>query len=322
MMASVSETIPLVDFAGALSNDFAARQAVAQAIGRAGRETGFFYLTGHGVPPALMAGQLEAARIFFAQPEDAKLALRLSNSPIMRGYDPIGRQALDVDAPPDLKESMVFGRDLGPDHPLVQRGVAFEGPNQWPAGLPGFRPQIEAYTAEMMRLGRQLGAMLSLSLDLDEDYLDDGLVEPNCAVRLLHYPPHPDSAAVGQLGAGAHTDWGLITILLQDDRGGLEVRGMDGTWLRADPVSGTFIINMGDMVPRLTNGLYHSNYHRVLNTNGGADRYSVATFFNPPADYVFTCAPTCLSPGEAAPPPCTFGAHIWDMMNRTKAPPA
>ena len=84
-MASVSETIPLVDFAGALSNDLAARQAVAQAIGRAGRETGFFYLTGHGVPPALMAGQLEAARIFFAQPEDTKLALRLSNSPIMRG---------------------------------------------------------------------------------------------------------------------------------------------------------------------------------------------------------------------------------------------
>ena len=121
------------------------------------------------------------------------------------------------------------------------------------------------------------------------------------------------------LAPGAHTDWGLLTILLQDDRGGLEVRNADGSWIRADPVPDSFVINLGDMVPRLTNGLYHSNMHRVLNNVSGADRYSVATFFNPPFDYVFTCAPTCAGLAGPVPPPCTFGEHIQDMMQRTKA---
>ena len=316
-----AENIPMVDFAGAFSTDPAERKAVAWEIHKASRETGFFYLTGHGVSDEVMAGQLRFARLFFEQPLERKLEIRMSNSPHLRGYDPIGRQALDVDFPPDLKESMMLGRDLGPDHPLIRRGIPFEGPNQWPRDLPGFREQMETYIAEMMRLGRRLGAMLALSLALEEDYLDDGLAEPNCAVRLLRYPPHPADAAFNQLGAGAHTDWGLLTILLQDDAGGLEVRNGDGIWLRADPVPGTFVINLGDMVPRLTNGLYRSNLHRVLNNVGGIDRYSIATFFNPPYDYVFDCAPTCRPPGDA-PPPCTFGEHIQDMMRRTQAPPA
>jgi isopenicillin N synthase-like dioxygenase len=314
--------IPIVDFSDAVSGDPAARRAVAREIHKAGRETGFFYLTGHGVAAETMARQLHFARIFFEQPLPKKLEVRMANSANMRGYDPIGQQALDVDSPPDLKESFVLGRDLGPDHPLVRRGIPFEGPNQWPAGLPGFQAQMEVYTAEMIRLGQRLGAMLSLSLDLPEDYLDAGLVEPNCAVRLLRYPPHPADAAFNQLGAGAHTDWGLLTILLQDGSGGLEVRNAEGEWLRADPVPGAFVINLGDMVPRMTNGLYHSNYHRVLNNISGTDRYSVATFFNPPFDYVFTCAPTCLPEGAPQPTPCSFGEHIQDMMRRTQAAPA
>ena len=314
--------IPIVDFTGAFSSDPALRKAVAWEIHKAGRETGFFYLTGHGVPGEIMTRQFTFSRLFFEQSLEKKLGIRIGNSPVMRGYDPLGGQALDVDSPPDLKESLMLGRDLGPDHPLVRRGIPFEGPNQWPSGIPGFREQMEAYTAEMIRLGQRLGAMLSLSLDLPEDYLDAGLAEPNCGVRLLRYPPHPKNAVFNQLGAGAHTDWGLLTILLQDDRGGLEVRNADGVWLRADPVPGTLVINLGDMVPRMTNGLYHSNFHRVLNNIGGTDRYSVATFFNPPFDYVFSCAPTCLKTGEDAPPPWSFGQHIQDMMQRTKAQPS
>jgi isopenicillin N synthase-like dioxygenase len=315
----MTAAIPSIDFTGAFSPDPGMRRAVARQVGDAARATGFFYITGHGVPPELIAGQLAAARLFFALPLDAKLTVRLANSPVMRGYEPVGRQKLDVDAPADLKESMVFGRELGPDHPLVRRGIPFEGPNQWPEGLPGFRPQIEAYTDAMTRLGKRLAAILALSLDLPEDYFDAGLDEPNCAVRLLHYPPHPGDAASGQLGAGAHTDWGLLTILLQDGNGGLEVRAADGAWIAADPVPDSFVINLGDMVPRLTNGRYHSNLHRVRQTARGADRYSVATFFNPPFDYVFASAPTCVLAGESPPPPCTFGEHILDMMRATQA---
>jgi isopenicillin N synthase-like dioxygenase len=311
--------IPVVDFSDAASPNLETRKAVAWEVHKAARDTGFFYLTGHGVPRDLAEGQLAAARRFFDQPTEKKLDVHIGKSTNMRGYDGMSGQALDVGSPPDLKESMVFGRELGPDHPLIKRGIPFEGPNQWPAGIDGFRPQIETYTDAMAMLGRRLASILALSLDLPEGYFNDGLAEPNCAVRLLHYPPHPPNAAFNQLGAGAHTDWGLLTILLQDDRGGLEVQNLDGGWIRADPIPGTFVINLGDMVPRFTNGLYHSNVHRVLNNVSGKDRYSVATFFNPPFDYRFAVAPTCLTPGEQAPAPCSFGEHIQDMMRRTKA---
>jgi len=314
-----AEHIPIVDFTGAFSADPERRRTVAWEVHKAARDTGFFYLTGHGVSFELMARQLDFARLFFELPPENKQEIRLSNSAAMRGYEPMLRQALDVDSPPDLKESFMLGRELGPDHPFIRRGLPFEGPNQWPTGIDGFRPQMEAYVDAMAGLGQKLAEILSLSLDLPEDYLADGVGEPNCAVRLLHYPPHPPNAAFNQLGAGAHTDWGFLTILLQDDRGGLEVRNAEGVWIRADPIPGTFVINLGDMVPRMTGGLYHSNLHRVLNNISGTDRYSVATFFNPPFDYVFARAPTCLQPGEAAPPPLSFGEHIQDMMRRTKA---
>ena len=118
----------------------------------------------------------------------------------------------------------------------------------------------------------------------------------------FHYPPHPADADENQLGAGAHTDWGLITLLLQDDVGGLEVRNAAGQWLRAEPIDGTFIVNLADLVPRMTNGLYHSTMHRVLNNVSGRDRYSVATFFNP--NYACQCdiVPTC-RPEDYAPQP-------------------
>jgi len=314
-----AEHIPMVDFAGAFSADPEARKAVAWEVHKAARDTGFFYLIGHGVPLETMARQLAFSKVFFDQPMEKKLAIRIDKSSNMRGYDPMERQALDADSPPDLKESLMLGRELGPDHPLVARGVPFEGANQWPSGIDGFREQMEAYTDAMAQLGRRLAAMLALSLDLPEDYFADGMAEPNCAVRLLRYPPHPADARFNQLGAGAHTDWGFLTILLQDDCGGLEVRNTDRDWIRADPVPGAFVINLGDMVPRLTNGLYHSNFHRVLNNISGTDRYSVATFFNPPYDYVFACALTCVKEGEPVPPPVSLGQHIEEMVRKTKA---
>jgi isopenicillin N synthase-like dioxygenase len=133
-----AEHIPIVDFSGVFSSGPAIRKAVAREIHRAGRETGFFYLKGHGVPAETMARQLIFSRLFFEQPLEKKLEIRMASSPHISGYDPIGRQALDVDSPPDLKESLVLGRDLGPDHPLVQRGIPFEGANQGPAGIPRF----------------------------------------------------------------------------------------------------------------------------------------------------------------------------------------
>jgi isopenicillin N synthase-like dioxygenase len=316
------ETIPLIDLTDAFSPQAERRKAVAWRIHQAARETGFFYIENHGVPEALMRGQLDWARRYFDLPLERKMALDIADSPIMRGYEPMASQTLDEGSPPDLKEGFMLARDLGEDHPLVRSGAPFEGPNRWPAGLPGFREQIEAYQAAMMGLGRRLVSCLALSLDLDEDYFAEAMEEPSCTVRLLHYPPQPADARFNQIGSGAHTDWGLITILLQDEAGGLEVLNADGDWIRAEPIPGTFVVNLGDMVPRVTNGLYHSNMHRVLNNAGGRDRYSSPTFFNPNYFYSFDCAPTCRDLADVPPPRTTFGEHVQEMFRKTYQPAA
>jgi isopenicillin N synthase-like dioxygenase len=312
-----ADAIPVIDLAGARSTDPAQRQAVAWEIHKAARETGFFYVAGHEVPLALMDGQLAWAKRYFDQPLAKKMELAIAGSEIMRGYEPMAAQTLDEGSPPDLKEGFMMARDLGPEHPFVREKIPFEGANRWPSDLPGFREQCEAYLAAMIDLGRTLAGLLALSLELDEDYFADALKEPSCSVRLLRYPPQPKTALYNQIGAGAHTDWGLITILLQDGAGGLEVRNADGDWIRAEPVPGAFVVNLGDMVPRITNGLYNSTPHRVLNNVSGGDRYSSPTFFNPRYTYGFDCVPTCRDLADAPPPTLTFGEHIREMFRRT-----
>lgn len=308
--------IPIVDFAGAYSKRAADRDSVAAAIHRACRETGFFYVVNHGVSADLIARQFACSRAFFALPLEEKLKIDIGKVANMRGYEGMQAQTLDEGSPPDLKEGLMIGREIGPDHWFVRQNAPFEGANQWPEGLPGFKAQMLDYMDHMIVLGRRLAAMLARSLDLQEDYFADGLEEPSVTVRLLRYPPHPETALYNQLGSGAHTDWGLLTILLQDSCGGLEVKTASGDWIRADPVEGAFVVNLGDMVPRLTGGLYKSNLHRVLNNQSGRDRYSVPTFFNPHYFYEFGRAPTCAA-GDVEDAPVSFGEHVAQMFAKT-----
>jgi isopenicillin N synthase-like dioxygenase len=262
--------------------------------------------------------QLQFARDFFALPIDAKMGIAMAKSNCHRGYDPMNSQVLDADTPADLKEGFQFARELAPDHPRVVAEVPNHGPNQWPDGLPAFHDQMLDYQSRMIELGRHLMRCLALSLELPENFFDAGVADPMCTVRLLHYPPHPADAHANQLGAGAHTDWGAITMLLQDGQGGLEVCNADGVWIQATPIPGTFIINLGDMVRRWTNDLYQSTPHRVMNNVSGRDRYSVASFFNPDHFYRVECLPTCLpSDNVANYASCTVGEHIAEMFRLT-----
>jgi isopenicillin N synthase-like dioxygenase len=318
--AKPADSIPVIDIADSYSPDIAKRRAVAWDIHKACRDTGFFYISGHGVPDDLIADQLEFARRFFDLPQAAKDRVHLRNSDCMRGYEPMMTQTLDAGSPADLKESFMLGDDPKPDHPFVLKKVPRFGPNQWPDDLPGFREQMTTYSNHIVRLGRHLMACLALSLDLPEDFFTAGVETPMYSVRLLHYPPQPETSAFNQLGAGAHTDWGGITLLLQDAVGGLEVQNAQGEWIRATPVPGTFVVNLGDMIQRWTNDLYHSNSHRVLNNVSGRERYSVATFFNPEYFYRVECLPTC-RPTDGPPKyaPCTVGEHIDEMFRLTYA---
>lgn len=313
-----AEFIPIVDLGPSFSNDAAARKAVAWELHKAAVDTGFFYIENHGVSQEMMDGQIALAKSFFDLPLSEKRKIDVSNSNCTRGYEEPGLQTLDDGSPPDLKEGFLIGNDLPADHPYVLASVPNCGANQWPEKPAGFREAYEAYIAEMFRVGRHIHRLIALSLDLPEDYFDEGLIEPLFNGRLLKYAPQPDTAEFNQIGAGAHTDWGMITILLQDSVGGLEVENSVGEWIAAPPIPGTFVVNLGEMVRVLTNGLYRSNMHRVRNNQSGVDRYSVPTFFDPNYFYEVKCVPS-LMPTSGKPDfaATTVGGHIAEMYRKT-----
>jgi isopenicillin N synthase-like dioxygenase len=293
-------TIPLIDLSAAPPAALA--RAIDAALGRAG----FFTIVGHGVPRATIDAAFAASRRFFALPEARKAASHIELSGHKRGWDPVGWQALDPLQPPDLKESFYLG-------------VEAFAPNPWPddAMLPGFRSACEAYTAAMDALARRLMRLFELALDLAPGHFDAYMRQPICTTRLLHYPPLPASLP-GQIGCGAHSDWGALTLLAQDDAGGLQVEQADGTWLDATPVEGSFVVNVGDMMQRWTNDRWRSTVHRVANRVADRERWSIAYFFDLDGDALIEPLASCV--GAANPPryaPITSAAHLEAMYRRT-----
>lgn len=304
--------IPIISLAAPEADVAAALRAACEAHG-------FFYVVDHGVPAPLLAGQFEWAARFFALPEEVKQEISLFRSTGRRGWEGVGAQKLDAEAQPDRKESFYCGVHYGPEHPNVKAGLNGYGANQWPRGLPGFQAQMEAYIAACTQLAERLMRDLARSLDLPPDYFDATMTEPMVTLRLCRYPPHPEGAGKDVFGAGAHTDWGAITILAQDELGGLEVQAADGSWMAATPIPGSFVVNLGDMIPRWTNGRYRSNIHRVINANAsGRDRYSIPFFYSPNYHARIEAVPGTVAPGEAPRfAPCTAGEHLAEMYRKT-----
>jgi isopenicillin N synthase-like dioxygenase len=317
-LPSAAKTIPIIDLGGSFSPNLADRKAVALEIHKACRDIGFFYIENHNVPREAMNEHLALACEFFALPEHNKREVDVKLSRCTRGYEGLAAQTLDEGSPPDLKEGFITGCDLDETHPDVKRGIPGAGPNQWPRQPEYFKRKFNGYVEHMNGLGHHLMTCLALSLELPEDYFADGLEEPLYFSRILHYPPQPATASFNQLGAGAHTDWGTLTMLLQDDVGGLQVRNADGDWIAAPPIPGTFIVNLGEMVPILTNGLYLSTMHRVMNNASGRSRFSAPHFYDPNYFYHVKCVPTCRPEnGQVLSSETTVGEHIAFMNRKT-----
>ncbi len=314
------EEIPVIDFGPFLTGDLAAREAVARQIGAACRNIGFFYLANHGVAPALLARTFAESKRFFDQPLEAKLAIDIEKSPCHRGYFKLGGENLDPAKQTeagDLKEGIKIGRDLGPDNPLVEAGLPLHGANLWPDNLPGWQGAMQSYFDALVVLGRQIMHAFALSLDLDECYFDRDLTDPMTTLGPLHYPPQEGAITEKRIGAGAHTDFGCLTILAQDAKGGLQVRNAAGVWIDAPPIPDTFVINIGDMMARWTNDLFASTLHRVVNVSGD-ERYSLPFFFDPNYQAKVEALPSCVGPDRPAKfPPTTSGQHLLDMINAT-----
>tara|TARA_Y100001934_G_scaffold224813_1_gene269062 strand:- start:2629 stop:3600 length:972 start_codon:yes stop_codon:yes gene_type:complete len=309
--------LPIIDITALRNGDADAREALGREIRAACLDRGFMYVSGHGVDSDLQKQVFSQAAAFFVQPEETKLAIDMTLSPHNRGYERLGGQTLEDGSPPDLKEGLYIGEDIPLGHPRLARSDFNLGPNQWPDGLPGFQETMNAYYAEMLSLGETLMAGIALSLDLPENYFADFSHEPLTALKLLHYPPQPANPEPGEKGCGAHTDFGGITMLLQDENGGLQVLGSDGDWLHAPPIPGTYVVNLADMISRWTNDTYRSTLHRVINISG-RERYSIPFFFSGNPTHEVVALDVCLGDGDTPKyPPTTVEAHMREMYDRT-----
>ena len=198
----------------------------------------------------------------------------------------------------------------------MQRNLVNYGSNYWPDDklLPGFKESVTGYLNKTYTLARKIMSIFATAAGLPEDHFEEILIDPMATLRLIHYPPQPGRIIDNQIGCGAHTDWGAVTLLLQDDAGGLEVQAASGEWLYAPPVQGAFVVNLGDMMPVWTNGAYHSNSHRVRNPNPLRHRYSIPLFIDPHYDALIECLPTYRANNETPRfTPRTVGEHV-DLM--------
>ena len=318
----MSNRIPIIDLAASFSHDAGARQAIARQIDAACRDTGFFYVVNHGVRRDVVKGMFAASRALFALPADVKRTAKMI-APSNRGYEGVGAQRLQDDAPPDQKESMMVGIDLPPDDPYTKLGVANYGANRWPEGHPEFAAPVARYHADTLALGRHLLRLFAIALDQPENFFIASMEMPIATLRMIHYPPLAAGAPADAVGAGLHTDWGAITVLAQDDIGGLQVKGANDEWIAATPVADAFVINIGDMMQRWTNDFYRSTPHRVLNNRSGRDRYSAAMFIDLNYFTRVECLANCVTAARPARyAPCTAGEHIAEMYQHTYARPA
>jgi len=299
------DTLPIIDIAPLYDGDRQGWLSVAQAIDRACRQWGFFYIKGHPISPQRIEALQTAAKTFFALPPATKLEIDITQTRHHRGYGAIATEQLDPNQPSDLKETFDMGLHLPADHPDVLAEKPLRGPNRHPQ-LPGWQALMEGHYQDMQALAQTLLRAIALALDIDEDFFDQRFKDPVSVLRMIHYPPRQHATSPAQQGAGAHTDYGCITLLHQDNAGGLQVRNVDGQWIDAPPIEGTFVVNLGDMMSRWSNDHYRSTPHRVISPLG-VDRYSMPFFAEPHPDTRIDCLPGCQDisrPARYAPTTC------------------
>ncbi len=295
--------------------DLSASQAeVARQINSACLTNGFFYVRNHGVPDAVIQGALDQAKWFFRQPLEEKRKVKVNMR--HRGFNALGDALMYGAEKPDYKEFYSMGLELAEDDPDVLAGQALRGPNNWPE-QPEFRAALSAYYEAMGVCGAGLLRAVAVSLGAAEDFFVDKYRKRLQRTQIIYYPPQPPMADAAQFGLAPHTDFGCITLLWQDDNGGLEVEERSSkTWIPAPPIPGTLVINVGDLLGRWTNDRYASTPHRVVNRSG-RERFSIATFYDP--DYMAPVDPGAfgVSAAESNYEVVPAGEHILGRIQRS-----
>ncbi|CAF0906792.1 unnamed protein product [Didymodactylos carnosus] len=280
------DSVPIIDVTSLVCNekDLVQQEETAKQIHNACQEWGFFYIKSHGISQQLQEKLQKQSKIFFAQPVDEKMKISMTNGGrAWRGYFPVGDEL--TSGKPDQKEGIYLGTELSSAHPKVESGIPLHGKNLFPENMPEFKNTILQYINEMEKLAHSLMMGVSLSLGLEADFFEKNyLKEPTCLFRIFNYPANKNTNRSEETwGVGEHTDYGLLTILLQDNTGGLEVKSKSYGWVKAPPIPDTFVCNIGDMLDRMTGGFYRSTPHRVKNITN-SDRLSFPFFFDPSWD--------------------------------------
>ncbi|MEO5612714.1 MAG: 2-oxoglutarate and iron-dependent oxygenase domain-containing protein [Sphingomicrobium sp.] len=291
--------------------------AFADQLGRSFEEYGFAVISDHGISDELIHRAEAKAKAFFALPEDVKHKYHLAGGGGARGYTPFGIETAKGAAAHDLKEFWHVGRDLPPGHPF--RGHM--GDNVWPEEVESFHDTFLELYATFDRAGLQILGAIARFLKIDQDYFIDTVRDGNSVMRLLHYPP-----IVGEPGsnvrAGAHEDINTITLLLGAEEAGLELLTRDGRWIPVSSMPGELVVNIGDMLQRLTNGMLRSTTHRVVNPSlerRGRSRYSMPYFLHFRSDFLIEALPGTVPPGEQPKwPPITAHDYLQERLREIK----
>jgi isopenicillin N synthase-like dioxygenase len=307
-----TQMVPVIDLRGA---------DAASEIGAACEHVGFFQIVGHGVDPTVADEAWTAASAFFDQPQPVRDAEGMPRPGYPYGYQgyEVERLASSLGAttPPDRKHSYSIGPIASVDHEVTDPDeIWIRSANQWPSSPHGFRADMEAYYLAMSSLCDRVMSLMATSLGQPAAFFQPFISAHTSALRLLDYPHNNTPPLPGQLRAGAHTDYGTLTILRQEQKpGGLEVRSVDGAWVPVDAIDGAFVVNVGDCLARWTNDRWRSTLHRVVNpppdADGSTRRQSVVFFHNANWDAEIACIPSCLAPGEAPKyEPVLAGRHL------------
>ncbi len=294
------KALPVIDVAPLLSGGDAS--AVAAAIGEACRDLGFFYVTGHAIGADTLSALDAASRKFFALPEAEKMTIAMARGGrAWRGYFPLGGEL--TSGKPDKKQGLYFGEELDADDRRVRAGLPLHGANLFPESVPELKMAVLRFMAEAARSAHAIMEGVALSLGLDAQYFRRAYTaDPTLLFRVFEYPAGDDES----WGVGEHTDYGLLTLLAQDEHGGLQVKTPNG-WIDAPPIDGALVCNIGDMLDRLTGGLYRSTPHRVRNVSGKS-RLSFPFFFDPGWDAEIVPLPASANPRDDS-------GERWDQAN-------
>jgi isopenicillin N synthase-like dioxygenase len=277
--------IPVIDISPLTRTNAgeAERQQVVSQISTACRDVGFFYITGHGVDVNLQAKLVSLSKSFFSLPEEFKREIDMKKGGrAWRGFFACGEEL--TSGKPDMKEGIYFGSELGPEHPLVKAEIPMHGTNLFPASVPELKETVLEYLSAMERVGHTLISAVCLSLGLEDNFFSSRFMQPEplSLFRIFNYPKDRlNNSITGkeQWGVGEHTDYGVLTILKVTGPG-LEVKNRQNQWVSAPPIDNSFVVNLGDMLEKMTRGLIRSTPHRVKNMNS-SDRLSFPFFFDP-----------------------------------------